>query len=200
MGLLGKLIPEKDYEHEGVHHVRITDEAFEEALEIIKNLTQEQKQDFINEIKEDEEESHVLEYHANDFHVVEILATFDLAYMRQEEINNIPLELRRGNVINYEFGRKDWIEYEKYRDRYNDKLNRQLAKGGYLGELGEFEKYTEYVYGDSQKAKGYLLHFAKEFGHKDKGLLDVISVIRARHMIWEFFKWRIEVNKGKKVE
>lgn len=50
MGLLGKLIPEKDYEHEGVHHVRITDEAFEEAVEIIKNLTQEQKQDFINEI------------------------------------------------------------------------------------------------------------------------------------------------------
>lgn len=200
----------KSYEPGGEHHVRITDSTFNEALNLIAND---------GELKKHYKEAagDCAKYEAHDFPVTEIIGAFLLSYELQEERSGVPENLRIGNI---QLGRKDQVEYQKFVDKYNSRIESKAERerenwdskgiGGKLFSMaagaaakgiakavtgkGEdvrwFEKtFANYLCGDSQRAKDYLLKFATEFGGSDEGLCDVAKAIRETYWISEFAKY-----------
>lgn len=202
----------RSYEPGGVHHIRIIDSVFEEAQKLIRTDEELRKQ--FKEVAQDEG---CAKYEAHDFPVTEILGSFMLAYELQEEKTGVPENLRLGNI---RIGRKDQVEYDKFVERYNQRLKSKedrkeaaWAEKGFGGKLFSFatslaaegikraatgksqdtrmfERYfSDYICGDSPKAKEYLLKFAHEFGADDKGLIEVADAIRSHYWIAEFAKY-----------
>lgn len=202
----------KSYEPGGEHHVRITDSTFDEALNHIANDAELKKH-----YKEVASEHDCAKYEAHDFPVTEIIGSFLLAYELQEQKNGVPENLRIGNI---QLGRKDQVEYQKFVEKYNSRIESKAERerenweskgiGGKLFSVaagaaakgiakaatgkGEdvrwFEKtFANYLCGDSQRAKDYLLKFATEFGGSDEGLCDVAKVIRETFWISEFARY-----------
>lgn len=205
----------KSYEPGGEHHVRITDSTFDEALNLVANDAEVKKH-----YEEVASEHDCVKYEAHDFPVTEIIGSFLLAFELQEPKNGVPENLRIGNI---QLGRKDQVEYQKFVDKYNSRIESKVVRarenweskgvGGQLLSMatgapakiirkgitkavtgkGEdvrwFEKtFANYLCGDSQRAKDYLLKFASEFGGSDEGLCDVARVIRETFWISEFAK------------
>ncbi len=202
----------KSYEPGGVHHVRITDSTFAEALSLLSEDV-----DLMKHYKGLANECGCGKYEAHDFPVTEIIGAFLLSYEMQEEKSGVPENLRVGNI---KLGRKDQVEYQKFVDKYNSNIDSKAdadrenweskGLGGKLFSMaagaavkgiakaatgkGEdvrwFEKtFANYLSGDSLKAKEYLLNFATEFGGRDEGLLDVAKEIREDFWISEFAKY-----------
>lgn len=202
----------KSYEPGGKHHVRITDGAFDEALSLMSS-DDELKRHYKNVAQEECCDK----YEAHDFPVTQIIGALLLSYDLQEEKNGVPEDLRARNI---QLGRKDQVEYTKFVDRYNARIESRAederqswegkgmgeklfnfaagaaAKGiakaatGKSGDVRWFEKtFANYICGDSQKARDYLLKFATEFGGQDEGLTDVAKVIRRTFWISEFAKY-----------
>lgn len=195
MGLLKNLIVEKEYEPGGKHHIRITDEAFETAVEAVENYTEEYKNDDIELSKALDkvlnDEKSLLEYDSSDFPALEIFSTFIQAYLIQEEINNLPEELRGFTLwADYQWSSEDNSGYTKFVEKIYYAWREEPDKRGQRGALEEFERMSKYIYGDSQKAKEILLHFAKEFGPEDDGVLHVRNAVM--HLFWkfEYIRWR----------
>lgn len=200
------------YEPGGIHHVRITDSTFDEALRLISDDDSLKKRytDVATEYK-------CGKYAAHDFPVAEIIGAFLLSYEMQEEKSGVTENLRVGNI---QLGRKDQVEYQKFVDKYNARIDSKAESErenwdskGFGGKLfsmaagaaakgiakaatgkGEdvrwFEKtFANYLCGDSLKAKEYLLKFAMEFGGRDEGITDVVRAIREDFWICEFAKY-----------
>lgn len=202
----------RSYEPGGEHHVRITDSTFAEALEHLSGDAELKKY-----YKEVASECGCGKYEAHDFPVTEIIGAFLLSYEMQEKKSGIPENLC---IRNIELGRKDQVEYQKFVDKFNSRLQSKAdterenweskgiggklfsaaagaaAKGiakaatGKSEDVRWFEKsFANYLCGDSQKAKEYLLKFATEFGGSDEGLTDVAKAIRENFWICEFAKY-----------
>jgi len=202
----------RSYEPGGQHHVRITDGVFDEALKLLADDAETKIH-----YKEIASKYDLNKYEAHDFPVTEILGAFLLAYELQEDKNGVPENLRIGNI---ELGRKDQVEYNKFVDKFNQKIQSKadrksaawaqkgiteglltmaasgIGKGiakvatGKSEDVRDFEKtYVNYICGDSEKARNYLLKFATEFGGmKDEGMVDVANAIRQNYWISEFAK------------
>lgn len=202
----------KSYEPGGEYHVRITDEVFDEAMKLVEEDAELKK--FCKDVAAKYE---CTKYEAHDFPVTEIIGAFLLSYELQEEKNGVPENFRIGNI---QLGRRDQVEYEKFVEKFNAKIdfkaalkkeeNAEKGLGGMLFSMAAgavakgiakaatgksedvrwFEKvFANYLCGDSQKAKEYLLKFASEFGGKDEGLTDVAKAIRNEYWISEFAKY-----------
>lgn len=200
------------YEPGGEHHVRITDSVFDEALKLVSEDAELKK--FYSDFAA---KDGCAKYEAHDFPVTEIIGAFLLSYELQEEKNGVPENLRIGNI---QLGRKDQVEYEKFVDKFNARIdfkaalkkekNDEKGLGGMLFSMAAgavakgiakaatgksedvrwFEKaFANYLCGDSQKAKEYLLKFASDFGGMDEGLTDVAKAITTQYWISEFAKY-----------
>lgn len=202
----------KSYEPGGEHHVRITDSVFDEALRLVRENAELKKC-----YKDVASESGCAKYEAHDFPVTEIFGVFIEGYRLQEEKNGVPENLRIGNIelgrkdqVEYQkFIEKFNARIESKRDRAQDNWDNKgiggklfsmaagaAAKGIAKAATGKsedtrwFEKrYANYLCGDSQKAKEYLLKFATEFGGSDEGLTAVAQAIEAEFSISEFAKY-----------
>ncbi len=202
----------KKYVPGGVHHVRITDHSFQEALEAVRTDPE------VKQVYHDLCQGYdVLKHEAHDFPVTEIVGAFMLSYQLQEEAAGVPENLQ---VRNVKLGHKDKIEYEKFVDSYNASIDAEVERkneawdskgmGGKLFSLAAqaaakgiakaatgksedirfFEKtFANYLCGDSKQAKSYLLNFAVEFGGDDEGLIDVVKILRENFWVSEFAKY-----------
>ncbi len=202
----------RSYEPGGEHHVRITDSTFTEALGHISSDAELKKH-----YKDVASECGCSKYEAHDFPVTEIIGAFLLSYEMQEEKSGVPENLRVGNIqlerkdqVEYQkfvdkYNSRNESKAEAERDNWNSKgfggkllsaAAGAAAKGIAKAATGKgedvrwFEKtFSNYLCGDSQKAKEYLLKFVTEFGGSDKGLTDVAKAIRENFWISEFAKY-----------
>ena len=124
----------RSYEAGGVHHIRITDSVFEEAQELFR--TDGELRKHFKKVAQDEG---CAKYEAHDFPVTEILGSFMLTYELQEEKSGVPEDLRIGNI---QIGRKDLVEYQKFVDRWNQRIQSKIdnkeeawARKGFGGKL-----------------------------------------------------------------
>jgi hypothetical protein len=113
------LFSAKPYEPGGEHHVRINDAVFDEATNLLASDSELKKQ-----YKEFAEEHDVLKYEAHDFPVTEIIAKFFGSYELQEKALGTPDDLR---IENIQLGRKDLVEYNKFIERFNAKMEHKDA-------------------------------------------------------------------------
>lgn len=200
------------YEPGGEHHVRITDGVFAEALRLVS-----EDQQTLAHYQGLAQKEGLAKYEARDFPVSQILGAFLLAYELQERASGIPENLRIGNI---ELGRKDQVEFDKFVERYNAKIDakaeraeedkerfRKAGLGGALammagkaaaagvarlatgksGDVRFFEKaWSNYLCGESPKAKEYLHKYVADFGAGDEAVQAVSSAIRNQFWIAEF--------------
>ncbi|GFE62863.1 hypothetical protein [Geobacter sp. AOG2] len=202
----------KAYEPGGRHHIRITDDSFAKANKLVKEDSE--YKEIYKTIAKDNE---CLQYQAHDFPVIEILGSFMLSYHLEEERLGIPENLRAANI---ELGRKDQVEFSKFVDRFNEKIDAKADRkqaaweekgiGGKLfsmaagvavkgiaavatgksEDLRTYEKFfSDYISGDSPKAKEYIHQFAIQFGPSDEGVLAVSNAIRRSYWMAEFAKY-----------
>lgn len=108
----------RNYEPGSEHHVRITDDSFLKAQSMIRS-----DDGLKQHYKAVATEYGCAQYEAHDFPVSEIIGSFLLSYALQEEANGVPNELR---IENIQLGRKDQVEYQKFVERFNEKVH---AKG-----------------------------------------------------------------------
>ena len=206
------LFSRKGYEPGGEHHVRITDSTFDEAKSLVAGNDELRKH-----YKELANEYGCAKYEAHDFPVTEILGAFLAGYKLQEEKNGVPENLHIRNIQLGRKDEVEYQKFvEKYNSQLQLKADYKQEKwdskgiGGKLfsaaagaaargikkastgksEDIRWFEKtFANYLCGDSQKAKDYLLNFATEFGGQDEGLTDVAKVIRELFWILEFAKY-----------
>lgn len=206
------LFSSKSYEPGGEHHVRITDSTFDEAKSLVAGNDELRK--YCKELANDYE---CAKYEAHDFPVTEILSVFLASYQLQEEKNGVPENLRIGKIQLGRKDQVEYQKFvEKYDSQLQSRAVYEQEKwdnkgiGGKLFSMAAgaaakgikkaatgksedvrwFEKtFVNYICGDSQKARDYLLNFATEFGGKDDGLTDVAKAIREQFCISEFAKY-----------
>ncbi|HPS31145.1 MAG TPA: hypothetical protein PLZ43_12875 [bacterium] len=206
----------KSYKPGGIHHVRITDSVFESAQKMIKN-NDEVKKKYLEVAKEISEKYDCAKYEAHDFPVKEILGVFFIAYELQEEASGIPENMRVSNIqigrkdlveynkfvdqFNSQLESKAEYEEEKWNNKgLGGKLFSMAANAATQGikkaatgkseDVRFFEKsYANYICGDSETAKNYLLNFAAEFGGNDEGLVNLAKAIRENFWMSEFAKY-----------
>ncbi len=202
----------KSYEPGGEHHIRITDSVFDEAQNLLASDDKVKKH-----FKEVASDVDCAKYEAHDFPVTEIIGAFYLSYEIQEERNGVPENLRIGNIQLGRKDQVEYNKFvKKFNDRIDAKVERKQAArasqgvGGMLfsmaagaaakgiakvatgksDDVRDFEKnMANYLCGDSQKAKDYLLKFATEFGGHDEGVMDVAKAIRTAYWRAEFAKY-----------
>lgn len=202
----------KTYEPGGEHHIRITDSVFDEALTQLRTDS-----DVRTRYQKFAEDRGCRKYEAHDFPVTEMIGVFLLSYELQEERNGIPenqrmmtVELGRKDQVAYEkFVEKYRSRAESQAQYAQENWNRKglggklfslaanaaaqgIAKAatGKAEDVRMFEKeVSNYLCGDSMKAKDYLMKFATEFGGTDEGLIEVANAIREQFWIAEFAKY-----------
>jgi hypothetical protein len=170
------------YKFGGRHHTQITNDAFSEALEMVRN-----DQELLEHYKELAEAKELSEFETFDFPVSEILGVFYEDYRIQEERDGIPQELQ---LFMTELGSKDMIQYGKFIDQYNAKIDKrnynwkqksfkEMVASSALsavvsGVVGKSKKIRimekdiiNYISGNSQQLKDYIMKYVVELEADD---------------------------------
>ena len=185
---------------------------FNEALNIIKDDAEIQEY-----YKEVVVSNGCDKYEAHDFPVTEIISVFLASYTHEQEKRGVPENLRLGHIqlgrkdmIEYnkyveKFNSQLISKAETKKESWNKKgIGGKLLTGaatlavkgiakattGKSEAIRILEKdFLNYLCGDSEAAKQYLLKFANEFGGDDEGLLAVVKAIRDVFTMTEFAKY-----------
>jgi hypothetical protein len=208
MGFFSRII---GYEPGGVHHVRITDLVFLKAQKLL--LTDEELNKHYKEVAKKED---CAKYEAHDFPVTEIIGSFMVSYELQEENNGTHENLRISNI---QLGRKDQVEYERFVERYNQRIQMKIddkeeawSSMGFGGKLFTMaaslagEGIAKAATGKSKDIREFEKHFANyicgdspeakdyllKFANEfgvDEGVIAVARAIRIHFWIAEFAKY-----------